>query len=250
MPEWHFFVPEYHLTNHITGPAIHMSNLIPTSASLLTPSPTLVQDILYRANFPAPILELAVVILDSLTPKFATNYRRQLPLDAPEHQHIDDVRPELIAMASLLVATKFLDDDETRTKTSEWQKNVGCSMWSCNQINTTERLILETIGWNVMELAEAWLMSEAQDDMQRAGCNARKKQRKMNRPRLERTELGIEEVEEEIQAEWRQGDQVEVQTYKMEEKECLSGSSDRSVQFMGQWTPVESPIAPGRKSIH
>lgn len=152
-------------------------------------------------------------------------------------------------MTSLLVATKFLDDDETRTKTSEWQRNVGCSVWSCNQINTTERLILETIGWNVMELAEGWLMSEAQDDMQRAGCNARKKQRKMNRPPLEKTELNIDDVKMEIQPAWGQDDEMEVQIYAMEEKECLSGSSERSVQFMGQWTPVESPIARGMKSL-
>lgn len=229
-----------------------MTNLIPTSASLLTPSPTLVQDILYRANLPSPILELAVVIMDSLTLKFATKYRRQLPLNTQEHQRIDDVRPELVAMTSLLIANKFLDDDETRTKTKEWQRNVGCEMWTCSQINTTERLILDCIGWSVMELAGEWLMNEAREDMQRAAQNARRKVNKENRrPRLERTEFGIEGVINVVktQSSWEKKDTMECAGDLVYEKECLSGSSDKSVQFMGQWTPVESPAAPGRKAL-
>lgn len=201
-------------------------------------------------------MELAVVILDSLTPKFATQYRKQLPLSTMNLQRIDDVRPELIAMTSLLVANKFLDDNETRTKTKEWERNVGMDLWPCQQINTTELLILDCLGWNIMELAGEWLMSEARDDMQRAGRNARKRANKSQkkRPRLERTEVGIEDVIEEIQTEWRQEDEVEntesvEDMYEMEGMQVKdSGSSDRSVQFMGQWTPVESPIAPGRKS--
>lgn len=203
-------------------------------------------------------MELAVVILDSLTPKFATQYRRQLPLSTENRQSIDDVRPELIAMTSLLVANKFLDDDETRTKTSGWERNVGMGLWTCKQINTTERLILDCLKWNIMELAGEWLMSEARDDMFRAEQNARKKQIKLGkeRPRLERTELGIDDVKADIQMQSKPRGKLNTKTYEMdesyvmEERECLSGSSDRSVQFMGQWTPVESPIAAGRKSLN
>lgn len=160
-------------------------------------------------------------------------------------------------MTSLLVANKFLDDDEVRTTTKNWARNVGCNMWTCQQINTTERLILDCLGWNIMELAGQWLMSEAREDMQRAGRNARKRANKSrrNRPPLERTELGIDDMKTGLQTGFEM-EEREVQVQYAEEMEEIdgiqakdSGSSDRSVQFMGQWTPVESPIAPGRKVL-
>lgn len=219
------------------GPAIHMSSLIPTSASLLTPSPTLVQDILYRANLQQPILELAVIISDSLTPKFATNYRRQLPLSSneEEQQHIDDVRPELIVASSLLIASKYLDDNEMPTR--RFARDVGAGLWSCQQINTTERLILDCIGWNIMDLSDDWLLAEARDDMERAGVNARRNQSKTTpkkKPTLHRKGASIDLKDD----------------YQMQQADSgfgvQEGGNGRSVQFMGQWTPVESPIAKGR----
>lgn len=161
-------------------------------------------------------------------------------------------------MTSLLVANKFLDDDEVRTTTKNWARNVGCDMWTPQQVNTTERLILDCLGWNIMELAGEWLMSEARDDMQRAGRNARKRanQSRRNRPPLQRTELGIKDVQAELETgcemEEMEAQQVQFPN-EMEEIDGMqikdSGSSDRSVQFMGQWTPVESPIAGGRKAL-
>lgn len=231
-------LPTPHFSSHDAktrqGPAVHMSNLIPTSASLLTPSSTLVQDILYRANLPHPILELAVVILDSLTPKFATNYRRQLPLSSGQQgpQHIDDVRPELIVASSLLIANKFLDDNEQPTR--RFAREVGAQLWTCQQINTTERLILDCIGWNIKELCDDWFLSEAREDMERAGVNARRRQTKTARqkkPTLHRKVASID-LKEEFQMKQVDGGFV-----------VQEGDS---VQFMGQWTPVESPIAKGR----
>ena len=171
-----------------------MSNLIPSSASLLTSSPTLVQDILHRANLPSPILELAVVILDSLTPGFATNWRKQLPLalNREEQQLIDNVHPELIAASSLLIAHKFLDDNECPT--SRFSRSVCGGLWTSQQINTTERLILDCINWNIKELCHDWFLGEAREDMKRAGANARRKMNKAmkKKPTLHRKNASVD----------------------------------------------------------
>lgn len=225
-----------HDANTRQGPAIHMSNLIPTSASLLTPSSTLVQDILYRADLSQPILELAVVILDSLTPRFTTTYRRQLPLSSDQQgqQHIDDVRPELIVASSLLIANKYFDDNEMPT--SRWATKVGAGLWSCQQLNTTERLVLDCIGWNIMDLSDDWLLAEARDDMDRAGVNARRRAKRMDKkkPTLHRKDASIDLKEDYQMQQADDGFQIQ------------EGGNGRSVQFMGQWTPVESPSSKER----
>lgn len=89
-------------------------------------------------------------------------------------------------------------------------------------INTTERLILECIGWNIMELSEDWLLQEAREDMARAGVMARRRQ---NKKRL----LLVGEED-------NKNEQLDLEMK-------MDGAAGGSALFLGQWTPVESPVA-------
>ncbi|OBT66180.1 hypothetical protein VE03_05098 [Pseudogymnoascus sp. 23342-1-I1] len=153
----------------LRGPATYLSNLIPCAASLLSPSPSLTHTLLTHANPPLQTLALAACILDSLTPRFATLWRRSLPLSSlPEaSQHIDTVRPEVIVLAALMIAHKFLDDTGAKART--YSDVVGGGRWDVEMLNVTERCVLENLGWRVARLWREELIEGAEDDMRRAG---------------------------------------------------------------------------------
>ncbi|KAG9229419.1 hypothetical protein BJ875DRAFT_445979 [Amylocarpus encephaloides] len=167
----------------LLGPATHLTNLIPSSTSLTTPSVPLVHVMLTRAELPLEIVALAVCILDSLNSRFALSWRQGLPLVTPhsivslgrieEHsgkQHIDSVQPELIVLAALVLAVKFLDDRQqtTRQYASLW----GNELWTCDQLNFTQRSILENLGYRLLPIWEESIITEALEDMHRAGRQA------------------------------------------------------------------------------
>ncbi|KAK3943847.1 hypothetical protein QBC46DRAFT_361592 [Diplogelasinospora grovesii] len=175
------------LDSALLGPAVHLVNLVPPAASLATPSVQLVHDILRRANLPLDAIALAVCILDSLSSKFSLNWRLLCPLTnqrdtsskrhtitatspLPEQLHIDCVNPEVIILASLMIATKFLEDcqEPTQCYRSTWGKN----MWTCEQINVTERCIMESLGYRILPLWDPELITDALGDMERAGKQA------------------------------------------------------------------------------
>ncbi|KXH57062.1 hypothetical protein CSAL01_09748 [Colletotrichum salicis] len=161
------------LQEKFLGPAIHLVNLVPTSASLSTPSVPLVQVMLSRSGLPLETIALAVCILDSLNSKFALSWRLQCPLlvdgssynkrhtlghspllDRRRQQqlHIDSVQPELIILSALIIAAKFTDDchDSTAYYSSNWGKDT----WSCEQINVTERCICENLNYRIKPLVD------------------------------------------------------------------------------------------------
>jgi len=205
-----------------TGPAIHLANLVPASASpLVTPSIPLVQTLLVRSKLPIDAIALAVCILDSLdSKKFARRWRSSCPLvpdssssaaisafssstlhrpstststsssstlylppspsasppttSSPpcvrllhsrlsSQTHIDSVQPEVIILAALVIANKFLEDPQDRTDyyCREW----GQGLWSCPQLNATERCIIEELGWRIMPLCDPELLEDAKADM-------------------------------------------------------------------------------------
>lgn len=171
------------------GPAVHLVNLIPPAASLLTPSTTIVHDILTRANLPLEAVALAVCVLDSLDTKFSRNWRLACPLtprrSSPtytkrhtipsltlmnDRPHIDLIRPELIILASLVIAVKFLEDCQTSTKhfASCWGKDI----WTCEQVNVTEQCIMGSLGYRILPLWDPELIGDALEDMRRAGKQA------------------------------------------------------------------------------
>lgn len=81
--------------------------------------------------------------------------------------HIDSVSPELIILTALVIAFKFTEDcqEPTQYYASDW----GKGLWTCEQINATERCIMEHLGYRILPLCEKGLIEDAIDDMQRAG---------------------------------------------------------------------------------
>ncbi|KAL2754472.1 hypothetical protein ACRALDRAFT_2090898, partial [Sodiomyces alcalophilus JCM 7366] len=175
------------LGDQFLGPSIHLANLVPTSASLITPSVPLVQSLLGRMDLPLEAIALAACILDSLNSKFALGWRLQCPLILPpdtahapnkrhslagpllqqRQLHIDSVRPELIILAALVIATKFTEDrhESTQYYCAAW----GANMWSCEQLNATERCICENLNWRIKPLLDDEdLITETLVDMQMA----------------------------------------------------------------------------------
>lgn len=155
------------------GPAIHLTNLIPAPTSLITPSTTAVHAILTRAALPIEILALAACILDSLTTRFALTWRLSCPLNTPvsasappQQRHIDNVNPELIVLSAMILSSQFLDDlaSHTRTYARDW----GYNQWSCEQINFTQRCLLQNIGYSLLPLCKESVIRDAVRDMQRA----------------------------------------------------------------------------------
>jgi hypothetical protein len=174
------------LTQLLAGPAIHLVNLIPSSASLATASVPLVQAILSRANLPIETVALAVCILDSLDSRFARRWRLSCPLLSdyfssaskrhtlpaapivPQRQqlHIDSVNPELIILAALVIAVKFTEDPQDASQ--YYCKAWGHGMWSNQQLNVTERCIMENLNYRIMPLCEDDCLTDAMVDMQLA----------------------------------------------------------------------------------
>ncbi|KAK0715812.1 hypothetical protein B0H67DRAFT_490354 [Lasiosphaeris hirsuta] len=178
------------LDSALLGPAVHLVNLVPPAASLAPPSVALVHEILTSADLPLGTIALAVCILDSLSSKFSLNWRLLCPLaqregSITEHSkrhtfsvspvagggcsqlHIDCVNPEVIILASVVIAVKFLEDHHSPTQfyQSVWGKNI----WTCEQINVTERCIMENLGYRILPLWDPRLIADALDDMNRAG---------------------------------------------------------------------------------
>ncbi|KAK4146833.1 uncharacterized protein C8A04DRAFT_9477 [Dichotomopilus funicola] len=177
------------LDSALLGPAIHLVNLIPPAASLSAPSVALVHEMLVRAELPTDIVALAVCILDSLSSKFALNWRLACPLAQHEptsgstkrhtiqassfptaQLHIDSVNPEVIVLGALVIAFKFQDDKYERTQyyRTEW----GKSLWTCGQLNVTERCIMADLGYRILPLWHPALIADAISDMRRAARQA------------------------------------------------------------------------------
>lgn len=144
---------------------------------------------LVRSDLPLDAIALAVCILDSLNSKFSLNWRLLCPLAQREatseltkrhtlpaspvaatQLNIDAVNPEVIVLAALVISAKFLEDcqEPTQYYRSAWGKN----MWTCDQINVTERCVMESLGYRILPLWDAGLIADALSDMQRAGRQA------------------------------------------------------------------------------
>ncbi len=161
------------------------------------PSVPLVHEMLVRSDLPMDTIALAVCILDSLSSKFSLNWRLLCPLAqrdpvsggstkrhtiqasprpgaaasmATTQLHIDSVNPEVIVLAALVIAVKFLVDcqEPTHYYGAAWGKN----LWTCEQINLTERCIMENLGYRILPLWDAALITDAIGDMHRAARQA------------------------------------------------------------------------------
>ncbi|KAI0847501.1 hypothetical protein F5Y00DRAFT_263412 [Daldinia vernicosa] len=163
------------------GPAAHLARMLPPGASFMTPSVSIVQGLLARANLPMDIIALAVCILDSLNSRFSRSWRISFPLNRPNELgpkrhtlpsgavqavHIDNVLPEVIILAALVIADKFVEDlqESTQYYGSAWGRN----LWTCEQINFTERCIMENLGYRILPLWEAKFIKQARHDIEMA----------------------------------------------------------------------------------
>ncbi|KAG6294860.1 hypothetical protein E4U46_005584 [Claviceps purpurea] len=174
------------------GPAVHLVNLIPSSASLTPASVPDVQAMLSRVDLPIETVALAVCILDSLDNKFARAWRLSCPsypgapVPSPsplkrhslpptpllyqhqQHQmlHIDSVPPEIIVLAALVIAVKFTEDPQQHTQfyCDTW----GRGKWSHDQLNVTERCIMESLDYRILPLCDQDCIADAMVDMQLA----------------------------------------------------------------------------------
>lgn len=70
-------------------------------------------------------------------------------------------------LAALALAVKFLDDRQqsTRRHASFWGKD----LWTWDQVNFTQRVVLENLGYRILPLWEDCIIGEALEDMKRAG---------------------------------------------------------------------------------
>ncbi|KAL7627721.1 hypothetical protein AAE478_001916 [Parahypoxylon ruwenzoriense] len=163
------------------GPAAHLARMLPPGASFMTPSIPIVQGILSRANLPMDIIALAVCILDSLNSRFSRSWRISFPLNKPNESapkrhtlpsgaaqavHIDNVFPEIIILTSLIIADKFVEDlqESTQYYSSSWGRN----LWTCEQINFTERCIMESLSYRILPLWEEKSIKQARHDIEMA----------------------------------------------------------------------------------
>jgi hypothetical protein len=81
--------------------------------------------------------------------------------------HIDSVRPEVIILAALMISVKFLDDQQSTTRS--YSEDWGSGRWTCDQINTTEQAIMENLGYRLLPLWTQELIGDALEEMERAG---------------------------------------------------------------------------------
>jgi hypothetical protein len=147
----------------------------------MTPSVPAVQEMLAKARLPMDVVALAVCILDSLDAKFSLSWRVSFPLGSaltPTHkrhtlpagsvqkQHIDAVSPEVIILGALIIANKFVDDmqEPTHYFSSIW----GRGVWTCEQINYTERCIMESLNYRIMPLWKDKHIKQARHDIELA----------------------------------------------------------------------------------
>lgn len=220
-----------------TGPAVHLTNLIPSSTSLTTPSVPLVHAIITRADLPLEMIALAVCILDSLNSRFARQWRKSCPLirnvysstwadaETTSEQHIDSVHPELIILGALVLAVKFLDDAQQHTK--DYAADWGRGLWTCDQINYTQRVLLENLGYRLLPLWEHSIILEALEDMERAGQQYRQHSPEMT------------ERNEDWDVDTCFGD---FRSSGLGDGECMS--TGKAVLGLGQqMTPAETPLA-------
>jgi hypothetical protein len=152
--------------------------MLPSGLSLELPSVAIVQTMLSRANLPMDTIALAVCILDALPTRFRNRWRMVYPRSrqtlaaskrhtlpsGPIQPSSDAVFPEVIILCALMIANKFLEDvhDPTHYFGSEW----GRDIWSCEQINATERCVMEALEYRIMPLTNDEYIREARHDIE------------------------------------------------------------------------------------
>lgn len=155
--------------------------MTPPGLSVEPPSIIIVQTILSHAELPLDTIALAACILDTLPARFHSRWRmsyprsRQPPPTSKRHPFPaglyqppsnDVVYPEVVILAALILAFKFVEDkqDSTQYFSLVW----GRQLWSCDQINVTEQCIMEAIGYHILPLWSVEYIKQARHDIELA----------------------------------------------------------------------------------
>lgn len=168
------------LNSDLLAPAIHLTRMLPPGLSLEDPSVATVHTMLTHANLPMDSIALATCVLDALPGRYRNAWRMSYPRSRqtspatkrhtlpsgpiqPPAQS-DAVLPEVNILAALIIATKFVEDlhEPTAFFASEW----GRDLWSCEQINVTERCIMEALGYRILPLWEEQYIKMARHDIE------------------------------------------------------------------------------------
>ncbi|KAH8681527.1 hypothetical protein BX600DRAFT_25163 [Xylariales sp. PMI_506] len=160
------------------APAVYLTRMIPPGLSIESPSVATVQTMLSHAELPMDTIALAACVLDALPTKFRTKWRMLYPrsrhtspaskrhtLSGPIQQSGNEtILPEVVILSALVIATKFLEDlqDTTYYFASVW----GRDIWSCEQLNVTERCIMEELGYRIFPLTGEEYIKQARHDME------------------------------------------------------------------------------------
>ncbi|KAK6819559.1 hypothetical protein PG990_010056 [Apiospora arundinis] len=164
------------------APAIHLTRMLPPGLALESPSVSVVHMMLTHAMLPMDAIALATCILDALPRRYRNTWRMSYPRSrqtAPTSKrhtlpsgpiqppaHVDAVLPEVNVLAALIIANKFIEDlhEPTSFYASEWGRN----MWSCEQINVTERCIMEALEYRIIPLLDDQYIKQARHDIELA----------------------------------------------------------------------------------
>ncbi|ORY64983.1 uncharacterized protein BCR38DRAFT_484460 [Pseudomassariella vexata] len=166
----------------LLAPAIHLTQMIPPGLSREEPSTATVQFMLSHADLPMDLIALAACILDALPSRFRHSWRMSYPrsrrtspvckrhtlpstpIQLEHDAQADTVLPEVAVLAALMIADKFVAD--LQEPTSYYASRWGMDIWSCEQINFTERCIMEALGYRILPLWDAQIIKEVRHDIE------------------------------------------------------------------------------------
>ncbi|KAF2089505.1 hypothetical protein K490DRAFT_37682 [Saccharata proteae CBS 121410] len=171
----------------MTGPALHLTRLVPSNACKRNPCVATIIDYLSRSCLPVEAVGLAACILDALSMRFAKAWRNALstPISSPAspstgsslHVRHDSfgsginsaAEPELIILSSLVLAAAYLDDHHFSAR--HWAEQISSKVFTARQINATQNAILRDIDYDMHSFTPA-MVEEMVVDMQRAAAVA------------------------------------------------------------------------------
>ena len=127
--------------------AQYLASVIPKSASATPASISLIRRMLYLLDLRIEIIALAGIILDSLKPQFVRKWRTELATISLWEDGGN--KCEVLALVALGLAIKWIEDSGV-SLTASYLSDISGERFCPREINVTERLILQDIGYGLM----------------------------------------------------------------------------------------------------
>ncbi|KAI5785001.1 hypothetical protein DFH27DRAFT_615453 [Peziza echinospora] len=127
--------------------AQYLASVIPKSASATPASIPLIRRMLYLLDLRIEIIALAGIILDSLKPQFVRKWRTELATISLWEDGGN--KCEVLALVALGLAIKWIEDSGV-SLTASYLSDISGERFCPREINVTERLILQDIGYGLM----------------------------------------------------------------------------------------------------